>query len=115
MIFLQCVIYLAMFYCILFHFIMNYIFQETLSSVVAWPHSQNIVTLKCHKGNVVLRNYTDQCEFKPKCDLKYWNQSILFLCSGKYMFNDTRIVFFIRKTFQTLLSQVYLYMSTLSF
>lgn len=63
-----------------------------LSSVVAWPHFPNNLTLKCHKGNVVLQDYTDQCEFKPKCVLEYRNQSILFFCSGKYMLNDTRII-----------------------
>lgn len=63
-----------------------------LSSVVAWPYFPNNLTLKCHKGNVVLQDYTDQCEFKPKCVLEYRNQSILFFCSGKYMLNDTRLI-----------------------
>uniref|UniRef100_A0A8W8MSB7 Sushi domain-containing protein n=1 Tax=Magallana gigas TaxID=29159 RepID=A0A8W8MSB7_MAGGI len=29
-----------------------------------------------------MQNYTDQCEFKPKCVLEYRDQSILFFCSA---------------------------------
>lgn len=66
--------------------------QEIFTSEVAWPNFSNNITLKCHKGNVVMQNYTDQCEFKPKCVLEYRDQSILFFCSGKYMLNDTGII-----------------------
>lgn len=66
--------------------------DEMLTSVVAWPRSPNNVTLKCHKGNVVLQNDKDRCEFEPKCVLEYRNQSILFFCSGEYMFNDIEII-----------------------
>lgn len=67
-------------------------FLEIFTSEVAWPNFSNNITLKCHKGNVVMQNYTDQCEFKPKCVLEYRDQSILFFCSGKYMLNDTGII-----------------------
>lgn len=67
-------------------------FLEIFTSEVAWPNFPNSITLKCHKGNVVMQNYTDQCEFKPKCVLEYRDQSILFFCSGKYMLNDTGII-----------------------
>lgn len=67
-------------------------FLEIFTSEVAWPNFPNNITLKCHKGNVVMQNYTDQCEFKPKCVLEYRDQSILFFCSGKYMLNDTGII-----------------------
>lgn len=94
----------AMFVCLFcklflytFTFHNKWNFPETLSSVVAWPHFPNKVTLKCHTGNVVLQNYKDQCDFKPKCVLEYWNQSIIFFCSGEYtctcMFNDIGIIF----------------------
>uniref|UniRef100_K1QIR9 Uncharacterized protein n=1 Tax=Magallana gigas TaxID=29159 RepID=K1QIR9_MAGGI len=54
---------------------------EILTSVVAWPSINNTLTLKCNQGNVILQQSEDQCDFKPKCVLRYTNKSALFFCS----------------------------------
>lgn len=58
-------------------------FSEILTSVVAWPSINNTLTLKCNQGNVILQQSEDQCDFKPKCVLRYTNKSALFFCSSK--------------------------------
>eukprot|EP00105_Crassostrea_gigas_P038809 XP_019922957.1 PREDICTED: sushi, von Willebrand factor type A, EGF and pentraxin domain-containing protein 1 [Crassostrea gigas] len=55
---------------------------EILTSVVAWPSINNTLTLKCNQGNVILQQSEDQCDFKPKCVLRYTNKSALFFCSN---------------------------------
>ncbi|XP_052695163.1 uncharacterized protein LOC128173494 isoform X2 [Crassostrea angulata] len=56
--------------------------QETLTSVVAWTSINNPLTLKCDQGSVILQQSKHQCDFKPKCVLRYTNKSVLFFCSN---------------------------------
>ncbi|XP_065942028.1 clotting factor C-like [Magallana gigas] len=65
--------------------------KEILTSVVAWPSISNTLTLKCNQGNVILQQSEDQCDFKPKCVLRYTNKSALFFCSNctEHIYNTT--------------------------